>query len=112
MHVFPYSLRSGTAASFMPQVDGKTKKERTHVLLALSDELEREYAQKFLHKTLDVITEEYEGEYTTGFTSNYLKVYLKGDYQLNQVYACQIEKIENHYVYARVVTCLNHELEV
>lgn len=112
MHVFPYSLRSGTAASFMLQVDEKTKKERTHVLLALSDELEREYAQKFLHKTLDVITEEYEGEYTTGFTSNYLKVYLKGDYQLNQVYACEIQKIEDHHVYARITSCLNCELEV
>lgn len=112
LHVFPYSIRTGTASASMPQIDDKIKKERTHLLLELSSKLEEEYDKKFIGSTMDVITEEYEGEYTVGFTSNYIKVYLKGEYKLNQVYACKLEHVENLRVYGSVISCLNEEINV
>lgn len=112
LHVFPYSIRSGTAASFMPQVDEKLKKERAHVLLELSNQLEENYDKEFIGKTLDVITEEYEGDYTTGLTSNYIKVYLKGEYKLNQIYECVIDEILDSKVYGHIVSCLKEENHV
>ena len=112
LHVFPYSIRTGTASARMPQIDDKIKKERTHLLLELSSKLEEEYDKKFIGSTMDVITEEYEGEYTVGFTSNYIKVYLKGEYKLNQVYACILEHVENLRVYGSVISCLNEEINV
>ena len=112
LHVFPYSIRTGTASASMPQIDDKIKKERTHLLLELSSKLEEEYDKKFIGSTMDVITEEYEGEYTVGFTSNYIKVYLKGEYKLNQVYACKLEHVENLLVYGSVISCLNEEINV
>ena len=112
LHVFPYSIRTGTASASMPQIDDKIKKERTHLLLELSSKLEEEYDKKFIGSTMDVITEEYEGEYTVGFTSNYIKVYLKGEYKLNQVYACKLEYVENLRVYGNVISCLNEEINV
>ena len=112
LHVFPYSIRTGTASASMPQIDDKIKKERTHLLLELSSKLEEEYDKKFIGSTMDVITEEYEGEYTAGFTSNYIKVYLKGEYKLNQVYACKLEHVENLRVYGSVISCLNEEINV
>ena len=112
LHVFPYSIRTGTASASMPQIDDKIKKERTHLLLELSSKLEEEYDKKFIGSTMDVITEEYEGEYTVGFTSNYIKVYLKGEYKLNQVYACILEHVENLRVYGSVISCLNEEINV
>ena len=112
LHVFPYSIRSGTASAAMPQIDEKVKKERTHVLLELSNELEENYYRKFIGSILDVITEEYEGVYTTGFTSNYIKIYLKGEYKLNQIYTCRIDKVEEMKVYACIVSCLNEEINV
>ena len=112
LHVFPYSIRTGTASASMPQIDDKIKKERTHLLLELSSKLEEEYDKKFIGTTMDVITEEYEGEYTVGFTSNYIKVYLKGEYKLNQVYACKLEHVENLRVYGSVISCLNEEINV
>ena len=71
IHVFPYSVREGTKAAIMPhQVSKEEKHERSKRLIALSEELENKYAQKFPGKTLEVLIE----KNNEGFTSNYLKV--------------------------------------
>jgi len=59
-----------------------------------------------------VLTEEYVNLYTVGHTSNYLKVYLKGDYLLNNEYLCKITRIENNMVFAEVVTCLKEKISL
>ena len=105
IHVFPYSKRDGTPSSKMPQVDEKIKKERTDTLLKLSTELEHNYNNRFLNQKLDVLTEEYESDYVIGHTSNYLKVYLKGDLLLNKIYNCQITTIQNDKIYGEVINC-------
>jgi len=80
LHVFPYSKRTGTPAARMEnQVDEDIKNERVHRLIALSDQLAKEYASKFEGQVLEVIPEEpYKeapdsGKYE-GYTDNYLKV--------------------------------------
>lgn len=112
IHVFPYSKRNGTAASLMPQVPEQVKKERAKSLLALSDELELNYINKFLNKEVDILTEEYVFEYVCGHTANYIKVYLKGDYLLNTIYRCKIDSIKNNIAYAHVVACLNSKTSI
>ena len=75
IHVFPYSLREGTAAASMPlQVDEKTKRERVKRLIELSNSLEKEYYDKFRGKKLDVLIEECDNGISFGHTSNYLYV--------------------------------------
>ena len=108
IHVFPYSLRDGTASAKMPQIDPSIKKERARKLIALSDLEEQEYIAKFLNKELEVLTEEYSGSYTVGHTSNYLKIYLTGEYLLNNKYLCKIEKIENNIGYASIISCVKN----
>ena len=44
LHVFPYSVRRGTKAASMPQIEEKKKKERTVKLIELSRKLENTYA--------------------------------------------------------------------
>lgn len=79
LHVFPYSKRTGTPAARMDdQVDEDVKNERVHKLIALSDQLAKEYAAQFEGEVLEVIPEEPfkdggEGMYS-GYTDNYLKV--------------------------------------
>ncbi len=82
LHVFPYSKRTGTPAARMEdQVDEEVKNERVHRLIALSDQLAKEYASKFEGEVLEVIPEEEfkeevgKGLYV-GYTDNYLKVVL------------------------------------
>ena len=110
IHVFPYSKREGTAASFMPEVDAQSKKKRAGQLLALSNELEANYVASFLNKELDVLTEEYFNNYTVGHTSNYLKVYLKNDLKLNTFYKCKITKVKNSIAYGKIITCNEEDL--
>ena len=108
LHVFPYSLRSRTAAAAMPQIDEKVKKERVHQLLSLSNLLEDQYCNQFLGEELEVLTEEYDGDYTVGFTSNYLRVYLKGKYSLNQMIPVQILRIEDGKIIGQDVKSSNY----
>lgn len=110
LHVFPYSMRSGTASALMPQIDDEVKRTRVQVLLKLSDELEENYYKKFIGEKLSIICEEYEGEYTVGYTSNYIKVYLKGEYKLNQEYLCVIDHIHDLHAYAHVSSCCNKKI--
>ncbi|QOR65584.1 tRNA (N(6)-L-threonylcarbamoyladenosine(37)-C(2))-methylthiotransferase MtaB [Cytobacillus suaedae] len=80
LHVFPYSKRTGTPAARMDdQVDEEIKNERVHRLIALSDQLAKEYASQFENEVLEVIPEEdFKEEGSTGlymgYTDNYLKV--------------------------------------
>ncbi len=79
IHVFPYSVRTGTkAASMDDQIDPVVKKERSRRLLALSKELEMEYSNKFIGKKLDVLIERSEDSFSYGHTSNYLLVKVEG----------------------------------
>ena len=58
LHVFPYSKRTGTPAARMEdQVDEDIKNERVHRLIALSDQLAKEYASRFEGEVLEVIPE-------------------------------------------------------
>lgn len=110
IHVFPYSIRVGTASATMPEVNPIIKKERAKKLLELSNKLEKEYNKKFIDKELEIITEEKVGEYVIGHTSNYLKVFIKGDYMLNNTYKVKIEKEENNNLYGTIISCSNSKI--
>lgn len=81
LHVFPYSNRSGTVASKMPnQIDSQVKKIRVHKLLELSDQLGHQYALKFINQEVEVLFETFDDKtgYLKGHSSNYLLVAAKG----------------------------------
>lgn len=75
VHVFPYSERKGTKASMLSgKVKENVKHERVKKLMELSNELEKNYYNKFKGKKMDVIIEEVTDDYSIGHTSNYLLV--------------------------------------
>ena len=75
LHVFPYSIRTGTvAAKRKDQIHGSIKKYRAKKLLDLSNKLEEEYRLKFIGTKMDVLVEEYSDGYVFGYTRNYLRV--------------------------------------
>ncbi|AMM97949.1 tRNA (N(6)-L-threonylcarbamoyladenosine(37)-C(2))-methylthiotransferase MtaB [Bacillus pumilus] len=85
LHVFPYSKRTGTPAARMDdQVDENVKNERVHRLIALSDQLAKEYASAYEGDVLEIIPEEsfkeQEGKQNlyVGYTDNYMKVVFEG----------------------------------
>lgn len=105
IHVFPYSIRDNTKSSLMPQIPNDIKKRRAKELIYLSNKLELEYNEQFLGETLKVLTEERSGIYTTGHTSNYLKVNILGeDILLNTEYLCKIIEVTDNNIIGKIVT--------
>ncbi|MFT0800111.1 tRNA (N(6)-L-threonylcarbamoyladenosine(37)-C(2))-methylthiotransferase MtaB [Bacillus swezeyi] len=84
LHVFPYSKRTGTPAARMDdQIDENLKNERVHKLIALSDQLAKEYASGYDGDVLEIIPEEPFTEtgkdnLFVGYTDNYMKVVFEG----------------------------------
>ena len=77
LHVFPYSMRPGTAAARMDgQISPDVKKQRSKVLLELSDKLYIKFANKFIGQNITVLVEKYDKQkgVNIGHTSNYLSV--------------------------------------
>ncbi|WP_301420523.1 tRNA (N(6)-L-threonylcarbamoyladenosine(37)-C(2))-methylthiotransferase MtaB [Mammaliicoccus lentus] len=85
LHVFPYSMRTGTPAARMTdQVDEDIKNDRVHRLIELSNQLAKDYASKFDQTVLEVIPEEkgsQDGK-LVGYADNYMKIELDGDESL------------------------------
>lgn len=99
IHTFPYSVRRGTKASTMKQVNDSIKKDRVHEVLELSDELESSYYEKFIGKKLTVLVE----DGTSGFTSNYIKVNLSRICENNTFVECLIVSVDGISVNGEVL---------
>lgn len=79
MHIFPYSRRPGTPADKMPgQHSNAVKEQRSHQAIAIAEQMSRKYREGFLGTVMPVLFEEPEGNYYTGHTPNYMKVYMEG----------------------------------
>lgn len=88
VHTFPYSDRYGTLASEMSgKIDGNIKKRRVKEIIELSSELERMFYEKFYNRQLDVLFEEEKDGYFIGHTANFIKVKVKGNYKINEIFS-------------------------
>lgn len=87
VHVFKYSPRKGTpAAEFKNQVDGNIKNERSKTLIQLTDNLTKEFHEKFLDKSIEVLIEDdldIESNMCHGYSSNYIRALVKSNTTLN-----------------------------
>lgn len=85
MHVFPYSMRTGTPAARMTdQVPEEIKHERVAKLLELNKELQMAYSQQFVGDVLEVIPERPfkdapDSGLLMGYSDNYLNVVFAGE---------------------------------
>ena len=84
IHAFPYSRRKGTVADGLPdQVDEVVKHERTKKLIALGNQLEREYVSSMIGTVQSVLFEQSAGEpgcgMAEGYTGQYIRVRAKAE---------------------------------
>lgn len=102
MHIFKYSPRKGTVAAKMKnQVSGEIKDIRSHRLLELSENNEKQYLESYLGKNLYVLFEEKEGEYIKGHTQNYIMVKSKLDEEkINKIECVKAINVEKDYIIA------------
>ena len=84
VHVFPYSIREGTlAARFPNQINGTIKKERVNKLINLSNQLAKEYEEKFDGKEIEFLFEHEKKNQFVGHSSNFLEISLSSNDDLN-----------------------------
>lgn len=79
IHIFPYSIRKGTKAADMEQVDGNIKIRRKNELEKLGEELQDEFKNSLLNKKEEVLIEERTKGFFTGYTRNYVKAEISCD---------------------------------
>lgn len=95
IHVFPYSIRTGTPASkFKNQVHGNIKKERAKKLINLSEKLEKKYIESFIGEKLDVLIETSKEFKSTGHTSNFIQVQIDEKIDRKEIVTVEILKEE------------------
>lgn len=116
LHVFPYSMRTGTPAARMTdQIDEDVKNERVHRLIELNDQLAKEYAASFEGEVLEVIPEERykldpESGLYEGYTDNYLKVVFPADESMvGEIVRVKIAKAGYPYNEGEYVRVMNKQ---
>lgn len=83
MHIFPYSVREGTAAAKLPdRVDESEKNRRTHIMLESAEKMKRDFCDKYIGRTEEVLFEQRKNGIWSGMTRNYLEVRVKSDNDL------------------------------
>lgn len=79
IHVFPYSVREGTKAAEMQQIDMSIRKERAKRLIELSDRLASEFALSMTGREAEILIEkivEKNGRMVAeGYTANYIRTF-------------------------------------
>ncbi|PIX52921.1 MAG: tRNA (N(6)-L-threonylcarbamoyladenosine(37)-C(2))-methylthiotransferase MtaB, partial [Candidatus Aquicultor secundus] len=79
LHVFKFSPRKGTpAAGFSDQISNDVKDARSAALLGIGATLAEQFATNYVGKDLSVLVERRQGNYLSGISDNYIRVYFEG----------------------------------
>lgn len=105
MHIFPYSIRTGTPAASMEQVSGPVKDQRASQAAAVAREMQAAYLAACVGQVFPVLYEqEREGRYC-GHAPNYMSVaVLTGSAQHNEVLPTRIVGVENGVLLGEILS--------
>lgn len=116
IHVFPYSVRKGTKAASMKQVDAAVKKNRSKRLIEWSNEAEREFANRFIGKEVNILVEACEivGEkkFLKGYTNEYVYTWAEADDSLSndmigQIIRVHVNKQKDLQLFGNIIVNFN-----
>ena len=74
MHIFPYSVRPGTKAAAMAQVDMSVREERAARAAAVAERMHQGYLARCVGKSFPVLFEQDRGKGSVGHAPNYMPV--------------------------------------
>ncbi len=93
VHAFAFSPREGTAAYKLKDIPAEIKSERLHRLLKAAERTSVTFASRFIGKNQSIIAEEFVDGYTSGYTGNYIRVYVSGNLKTGKKYTVKIKNI-------------------
>ena len=85
MHVFPYSIRPGTPAAEMEQIEKCVKEERAHRAAAVAQRMHEAYLDGCIGAIYPVLFEQEKNGASTGHAPNYMEVCVSEKGLHNQV---------------------------
>ena len=104
MHIFPYSIRTGTPAAKMEQVSGPVKDQRAARAAEVAREMNENYLAACMGKVLPVLYEQTRGEYYVGHAPNYVSVAVRGGEELhNRVLPTRITAVDDGILLGEIV---------
>lgn len=93
LHIFPYSNRTGTAASKLyKDLPKSVKTKREKVLQELKKRDKLEFIKK--NDIVEILLEEEENGVFYGYSKNYIKCKIKGDFQVGDIVQAKIVKAD------------------
>jgi threonylcarbamoyladenosine tRNA methylthiotransferase MtaB len=97
LHVFSYSQRDNTdAVNIEPKVSQQIIAERSKILHQLSIQKKRQFYEKNMGATKQVLFENREDGIISGHSENYISVFIKGNEdELNQIIPVKLVRIED-----------------
>ena len=106
IHVFPYSVREGTKAADMPQIDMSIRKARAKRLIEVSDELASEFAASMTGKEAVILIEKIEekdGRFIAeGYTENYVRTFAEvgnGHFSRGDIVKAAVIRSDNENIF-------------
>ena len=106
IHVFPFSSRPGTVAAGMKnQIDSATKKFRTERVLEIAGAKEKIFAEKFIGRTVEIISETEEDGIFDGLTKNYVRVFVPASPEIKsgEIIKVRVEKLFRNGIFGELV---------
>lgn len=94
MHVFPYSIRPGTKAAEMKQVNMPVREERAARASAVAEQMHRAYLERCIGKTFEVLFEQDKNGHSVGHAMNYMEVRVEESGLHNQVRRVKITVVD------------------
>ena len=112
-NIFRYSMRKGTKAEKMVQVDEDIKNIRSKIMIEETKKITDEENKKMINKTVEILVEEKEEDkknsicYLVGYTKDYKKIkipysVLENCKKIGKLLTCTVYKIENNYLLAKI----------
>jgi len=109
IHVFKYSPRKGTPAAKMTnQISPEIKDERSHQMILLGEELQRNFLEKHVGKVLEVLFEhsiDPQKDLYEGYTSNYLKAIASSKEKIeNEILKVEVKEVKNDALIGNIIS--------
>ncbi len=103
MHIFPYSVRTGTPAAEMAQVEKRVKEERAARAAETAHEMRRKYLENCVGRVFDVLFEQPADGVFQGHAPNYMVVAAEGDGLHNQVLPVKITGVREDHILQGII---------
>ncbi|MGB9749669.1 MAG: tRNA (N(6)-L-threonylcarbamoyladenosine(37)-C(2))-methylthiotransferase MtaB [Caldisericia bacterium] len=103
-HIFPYSRREGTLSSkYEFSVSKDIVNERLKIIKEVANRVRKEVIKSFINKELILLTENKINGKLFGFTENYIRVFIDGEFKVNNFYKVYLQNTENNVEYGIVL---------